>query len=632
MAFITAIAVVFAAAWLFLHALLRVTQDPREPPALSTTIPFLGPVIGMIREGPRFHLRMRNQFGLPIYTLRLPGKHMYIVNSPALLSPIHRQDATISFIPIIARTTSDAAGLSPAAHDRLVENVEKPDNFVASFSRFTKPALSPGPALDALNRTSAQRLAAGMDKLQARATNEPVILNLYEWIKTEVYTASSDAVYGPRNPLRDAALHTAFNKFEAAIIPLLINPFAKLFYRDHIDQREKLFQALKSYFVSGAHNDPDTSELIKRRVRFSTDNEFSLNDYTRFELGHVGGILGRLAPAVFWFLFHVYSDPQILIDVRREVFQHVSVASTATSGDGNDGEVLYTINLKNIQTSCPILLSTFKETLRVHGNVHSTRVLTSDHLFNDRYLLKKGAILVMPNPVYHSDPSIWGPTVSQFDHRRFLGHRGTGMPLSNCPIATATCVSISMAASRSTGVCATATGTPMNCTSTCPYSQTNPCSCSITKTAKPIHVPNRSPGEVNPRIAYRPFGSGSHICPGRHWATTQALSFIALAVCRFDIPPVPTPSTKTKQQNSGSRSKSQSSQPPAVLEENEWIPPTTQRASQSAGVPRPDVDIQVRVSLRHHHDVSEHGEHSAEARNGSKAQTQMKRKLWRVSC
>ncbi|KAK4208567.1 hypothetical protein QBC37DRAFT_391921 [Rhypophila decipiens] len=375
MAFITAIAVVFTAAWLFLHALLRVTQDPREPPAL---------------------LAFR-------YTLRLPGKRMYIVNSPALLSAIHRQDATISFIPIIARTTSDAAGLSPAAHDRLVENVEKPDNFVASFSRFTKPALSPGPALDALNRTSTQRLAAGMDKLQARATNEPVILNLYEWIRTEVYTASSDAVYGPRNPLRDAALHTAFNKFEAAIIPLLINPFAKLFYRDHINQREKLFQALKSYFVSGAHNDPDTSELIKRRVRFSTDNEFSLDDYTRFELGHVGGILGSLAPAVFWFLFHVYSDPQILNDVRREVFQHVSVASTATSGDGNDGEVLYTINLKNIQTSCPNLLTTFKETLRVHGNVHSTRVLTSDHLLNDRYLLKKGAILVMPNPVYHSD-------------------------------------------------------------------------------------------------------------------------------------------------------------------------------------------------------------------------------------
>ncbi|KAM7184866.1 Cytochrome P450 [Rhypophila sp. PSN 637] len=604
MAFITVVAVVFTAVWLFLHALLRVTQDPREPPALSTTIPFLGPVIGMIKEGPRFHLR----------------------------------DATILFIPIIARTTSDAAGLSPAAHDRLVENVEKPDNFVASFSRFTKPALSPGPALDALNRTSTQRLAAGMDKLQARATDEPVTLNLYEWVKREVYTASSDAVYGPRNPLRDPALHTAFNKFEAAIIPLLINPFAKLFYRDNIKQREKLFQALKSYFVSGAHNDADTSELIKRRVRFSTDNEFSLDDYTRFELAHVNGILGSIAPAVFWFLFHVYSDPQILNDVRREVFQHVSVASTATLGDQNDEEVLYTINLKNIQISCPILLSTFKETLRVHGNVLSTRVLTSDHLLNDRYLLKKGAILVMPNPVYHSDPSIWGPTVSQFDHRRFLRRRGTGRPSSQCPIATAACVSISIStpANRSsTGVCAIATGTPMNCTSTCAHSQTNPCSCSITKTEKPIHVPNRSSGKVNPRIAYRPFGSGSHICPGRHWATTQALSFIALTVCRFDITPVSTPSTKTKQ-NSGSRSKSQFSQPPTVLEENQWIPPTTQRASQSAGVPRPDVDIQARVSLRHYPGVSEHGgmhgEHVTEARNGPNVQTQMKTKIWRVIC
>ncbi len=38
------------ATYLFLRFLLYLTHDPREPPAIAIEIPFVSPLIGMIRE------------------------------------------------------------------------------------------------------------------------------------------------------------------------------------------------------------------------------------------------------------------------------------------------------------------------------------------------------------------------------------------------------------------------------------------------------------------------------------------------------------------------------------------------------------------------------------------------------
>lgn len=49
----------FAASYLFLRLILYLTQDAREPPAILTSVPFFGPLVGMIREKSSFHLRLR---------------------------------------------------------------------------------------------------------------------------------------------------------------------------------------------------------------------------------------------------------------------------------------------------------------------------------------------------------------------------------------------------------------------------------------------------------------------------------------------------------------------------------------------------------------------------------------------
>lgn len=49
----------FTAVYLFLRLILYLTQDEEEPPAILTSVPFFGPLVGMIQEKSNFHLRLR---------------------------------------------------------------------------------------------------------------------------------------------------------------------------------------------------------------------------------------------------------------------------------------------------------------------------------------------------------------------------------------------------------------------------------------------------------------------------------------------------------------------------------------------------------------------------------------------
>jgi hypothetical protein len=42
-----------------LSNLLRVKIDPREPPVIHPTVPLLGHIIGLLKEGPRFFRRVK---------------------------------------------------------------------------------------------------------------------------------------------------------------------------------------------------------------------------------------------------------------------------------------------------------------------------------------------------------------------------------------------------------------------------------------------------------------------------------------------------------------------------------------------------------------------------------------------
>jgi cytochrome P450 len=71
-------------------------------------------------------------------------------------------------------------------------------------------------------------------------------------------------------------------------------------------------------------------------------------------------------------------------------------------------------------------------------------------------------------------------------------------------------------------------------------------------------------------VAFRGFGGGTTLCPGRHFASTEILAFTAMLILRFDITPV----------------------------DGKWTHLTTNNAGMWETTPAPDTDIKVRISPR----------------------------------
>lgn len=48
-----------AATYVFLKALAYVLEDPREPKTVTSTIPFISPLVGIVAEKSGFYIRMQ---------------------------------------------------------------------------------------------------------------------------------------------------------------------------------------------------------------------------------------------------------------------------------------------------------------------------------------------------------------------------------------------------------------------------------------------------------------------------------------------------------------------------------------------------------------------------------------------
>jgi hypothetical protein len=140
-----------------------------------------------------------------------------------------------------------------------------------------------------------------------------------------------------------------------------------------------------------------------------------------------------------------------------------------------------TISSTALRESCPLLNSVYKESMRLIGPMTSARYVLEDTIIADTYLLKKDNIVQIAGGVIHSDAEIWGPDANTFNPRRFY----------NSP----------------SGIKTTSSSDP---------------------------APSSKSKQVHP-AAYRVFGGGSSLCPGRHFAQLEICSLTACLIMGWDL-------------------------------------------------------------------------------------------------
>lgn len=152
----------------------------------------------------------RDRYNLPIYTLRMPGSRIYVVNSLALISAVQRQHKALAFMPLAAKASVKVSRFSKTASDIINTNTNGEDGdwgYVMTFHDAIQPSLAPGTHLDAMNRVMLGLVAESLNRLKEQV---PTTVGLFDWVNHQITLATTNSAYGPSNPYKDPKIETAF--------------------------------------------------------------------------------------------------------------------------------------------------------------------------------------------------------------------------------------------------------------------------------------------------------------------------------------------------------------------------------------------------------------------------------------
>lgn len=287
-------------------------------------------------------------------------------------------------------------------------------------------------------------------------------------------------------------------------------PLSNVLFRRVLAARDRLINAFLRYHTAGHYNDSGASAYIQAWTKHSVDRGVPPADIARIHVGNLFALVTNTVTSTFWTVAElVAAGPDVLHACRAELRRAMSVQQDA-EGVGGTAETC-TLRARAVvsRTHCPTLLALFQEVLRVHSMVNSVRIAHEDCLLDDgRYLVKKGGVVMIPARVQHRLREVWGEDAETFDHTRWLS-----------------------------------------------------------STAHATDLMKKKSRRANP-VAFRGFGGGTTLCPGRHFATTEILLFTAMLVLRFDV---------------------------VRADGGPWVMPTTKKSSQAEAMEQPDQDIEVEL-------------------------------------
>jgi cytochrome P450 len=195
-------------------------------------------------------------------------------------------------------------------------------------------------------------------------------------------------------------------------IPTLVAGLG-IFAHKALKARQEVIDSCNQY-LNGSYD--DAAEMTKERIRVMSEYNLPTDDIARMISSFNTALLSNTAPTAFWTLWNIFSRPALLQELRTELEDN-AVSSHKTQ-DGAKSE--FELDVAAIKTKCALLLSIFEETQRsetIHANI---RKVLEDTKLDNKYVLKKGNYVQIPNAPIHHNGEIWGPDASDFNPRRFV--------------------------------------------------------------------------------------------------------------------------------------------------------------------------------------------------------------------
>lgn len=438
----------------------------------------------------------------------MPFSRIYIVTDPSLAAAVQRASKALSFTPLVPDVTKRVLGLDDATIDIVRQNLDPepgdPRGFLADMHDMVYSYLGPGESLNELTLEAVRELAVQVNAYAsslspASGSTTGEVVDLLEWLRHFVTIGTAHFLYGPHNPLAaHPELEAAFWDFDHGLGALLMNVVPSVTARRPYRGREALAAALVEYLEAGhARAGAGASRIVQNRVRIAEQYGWGPAATARSELSFLFAGIVNTATTTFWTVLRVFADPALLAVVRAELADAGALSSSSGSGSGTDAEdstdtKTNTLSVDALKAGCPTLLAVFRECLRLGSDNYSTRLVKADTLLSNRYFLKGDSVVQIAGGVIHADERIWGADADAFNPSRFLSAASSGS-----------------GSGSGNGEAGGGGGGARQKESS-------------------------SGNGIHP-AAFRSFGGGKTLCPGRHFATNEILGFVAMVVATFEL-------------------------------------------------------------------------------------------------
>ncbi|KAF5510978.1 25-hydroxycholesterol 7-alpha-hydroxylase [Colletotrichum siamense] len=460
------------------------SQDPREPPALKPKIPVVGHIIGLLGLRQYYYRQLGHENpNLPVFSISMGGSQkMYIIKDPQL-SQVAMRNKALSLIPFMAEFAEKMVGFGPNImnlfhHPPTDGSLPWTDDQHRSYA-----PLSPGPDLLEMNTYVLKRISQTINSVGPELENK----TLYLWLRDAFTKATLGSLFGDKSSLTASpTLIQDLWDYDAGQSQLLMQPFPSITARQAYGGRSRVQQALRKYFLEEFDQISNVSAVVKRRVAVNRKWGLPSDDVADHEFGMLFASVTNAIPTLFWMTCYVFRDPKLVEELRKELLDIAVIQDqNETAADGQNVLQFHwprkcTFPLAKLSSACPLLLSTYKEVMRLTNRNAGTRRVVEDTVISytpttavgetaatQSYLLKKGANVQVPSIITNFDPATWGPNAHEFDARRFLA---------------------------------------------------------VDKER-----------ERTQSRAFNPFGSGKHLCPGRFFADAEILGALAALILGFEI-------------------------------------------------------------------------------------------------
>ncbi|KAF9878224.1 prostacyclin synthase [Colletotrichum karsti] len=434
--------------------------DEREPPAMKPRIPVIGHLLGMIKHQAHFFKSLEHR-NMPIATLPILNGKLYGVWDPVLIQSIYR-NKDLSFEPFAVEFAQRELGFDNDTLKILSNGVLLPQFFEGIHAAMTPRNVR------RMNANALRHVAKVLEDIPDGKAFESA--NFYVWVRDLMTIATAEALYGPENPIRkDESLLEQVWDFDAGLAMLMLGVVPSITAKKCYQARAKLQAVLAEYY--GANNDDheDAGQITKNRANVLRKHGISGHDVGKIEIALLHVSTSNTIPTLFWFIAFVFTRPDVIAQLRDEA------AAVATHGE--NGEV--TIDIAVIDERCPLLVSCYREAIRLSNKGSGNRRVMQDTTVSDgkgrSYLLKKGCNVQVSHEVAHSLERVWGSDMDVFVADRFVDSKAKKENLE---------------------------------------------------------------AEKLKKAAWVPFGGGRHLCPGRNFAFAENLGFVASLLLGFDVTPL----------------------------------------------------------------------------------------------